>query len=67
LVECPHTRFPRLGPYRQVVAYKIQDGRRTAIRGHAELVSRIILDAEAIMRERFEAMMFGGKRQAAAR
>src|SRR5689334_8059793 len=31
----------------------------------AELVSRIIRDAEAIMRERFEAMMSGGKRQAA--
>jgi nitronate monooxygenase len=31
----------------------------------AELVSRIVRDAEAIMRERFEAMMSGGKRQAA--
>src|SRR5215475_76656 len=31
----------------------------------AELVSRIIRDAEAIMRERFETMMSGGKRQAA--
>ena len=31
----------------------------------AELVSRIIRDAEAIMRERFETMMGGGKRQAA--
>jgi len=31
----------------------------------AELVSRIIRDAEAIMRERFEAMMSRGKRQAA--
>jgi NADH:quinone reductase (non-electrogenic) len=31
----------------------------------AELVSRIIRDAEAIMRERFEAMLSGGQRQAA--
>jgi NADH:quinone reductase (non-electrogenic) len=31
----------------------------------AELVSRIIREAEAIMRERFEIMMSGGKRQAA--
>jgi len=31
----------------------------------AELISRIIRDAEAIMRERFETMMSGGKRQAA--
>ena len=31
----------------------------------AELISRIIRDAEAIMRERFENMMSGGKRQAA--
>jgi nitronate monooxygenase len=31
----------------------------------AELVSRIIRDAEAIMRERFEAMLSGAKRQAA--
>jgi len=31
----------------------------------AELVSRIIRDAEAIIRERFEAMLSGGKRQAA--
>jgi nitronate monooxygenase len=31
----------------------------------AELISRIVRDAEAIMRERFEAMMSGGKRQAA--
>jgi nitronate monooxygenase len=31
----------------------------------AELVSRIVREAETIMRERFEAMMSGGKRQAA--
>jgi nitronate monooxygenase len=31
----------------------------------AELISRIIREAEAIMRERFETMMSGGKRQAA--
>src|SRR5579859_174244 len=31
----------------------------------AELVSRIVREAEAIMRERFEAMLSGGKRQAA--
>src|SRR5215813_14184473 len=31
----------------------------------AELVSRIVRDAEAIMRERFESMLSGGKRQAA--
>jgi nitronate monooxygenase len=31
----------------------------------AELVSRIIRDAEAIIRERLEGMMSGGKRQAA--
>jgi nitronate monooxygenase len=30
-----------------------------------ELISRIIREAEAIIRERFEAMMSGGKRQAA--
>src|SRR6185437_15139543 len=31
----------------------------------AELISRIIRDAEAIMRERFESMLSGAKRQAA--
>jgi NADH:quinone reductase (non-electrogenic) len=31
----------------------------------AELVSRIIHDAETIIRERLEGMMSGGKRQAA--
>jgi hypothetical protein len=31
----------------------------------AELVSRIIRDAEAIIRERLEGMTSGGKRQAA--
>jgi NAD(P)H-dependent flavin oxidoreductase YrpB (nitropropane dioxygenase family) len=31
----------------------------------AELISRIIRDAEAIIRERFESMLSGGKRQAA--
>jgi nitronate monooxygenase len=31
----------------------------------AELVSRIMRDAEAIIRSRFEAMLSGGRRQAA--
>jgi NADH:quinone reductase (non-electrogenic) len=31
----------------------------------AELISRIVRDAEAIMRSRFEAMLSGGRQQAA--
>ena len=36
-----------------------------SINSCAELISRIVREAEAIIRERFEAMLSGGKRQAA--